>query len=1131
MNSKGFTSELFQFENPRQERIYQNLVSFIGPGPASFYRDACHLKKLEPPLETSSHLIAHLFREIESGLRNVLEPIVEQEVPRKTNGKDAHKKGILAILKCLDISETDSVAQKWLNLAGSGEKKLQGRAHRCSLSAPRELDQDFNEFFDTMEIILDIIIQRLQTHYLTYFQLIDKLNMDKPTDKDIKILCNKIPQNTVAIGYFFNKLSSPNWLEALLQARFFKYPPKPDCDDTKGLIGFPSWPQSRYLARIAEKAPKEVLDCILSVPITENMRIHRDFAEAACKMPPESAGTWAKTECNWIKNQNYLYLLLPEKLFELVVYLAQSGQTEISLELSNSILEVLPDPRGSEESNKNDFWPPEPRSRFDIWCYKEILEKQVPSLITYAGKDALSLLCDLLEDAIQLSKRENDNDKQEDVSHGWKAKLECPCEREDSEDLRCLLASAVLNSADMLIETCGKDILRLLEGKSFKIFHRIGMHLRLKWPSLDSEGTKRIIFDPSIFNDDHMHYEVSQILGKIFKDFPPNVRKQYLELVANGVQPESWLEFKDREERDCYIRSRQYKKLWPVQKFLDTEWQNYFENLKNEFQELKDPDLPDSHISVKIIDGSSTPKDIKNLSSMCLTELIIFLKTWQPPQDYFGPSPAGLGNELKTLVASMPKIYAESAKEFKGLDPTYVRSVIAGLNRAIEINAVFSWEPVLDLCIWVLTQPRELHLNKNINSDHDWVWTRREIADLLSSGFKLRSSEIPFEFRKIAWEILEQLARDSDPTPEHEARYGGSNMDSVTLSINTVRGKSLHAVLNYAHWVHRHIKESCNDPSFIPHGFNEMPEVREILDQHLNPKNDPSLAIRSVYGRRLHSLISLDAEWTTHNLPNIFPKDVTLKAMRDIAWESYLSTNFSSGNLNLFDILINEYMSAIQLIGTTDKNRKHIINPDERLVEHLMVLYCNSQLDLCNSNNLISYFYEAAPDVLCGYAIEFLGRELFDKESRISDDVIIRLQNLWMIRTSKLKDSMSRDKRPTEPVTFGWWFISGRFDQIWTLEHLKKAIELAGKVEPDYLVLERLSEIATEMPLLAIECLEQIVKGEKENLQSIRIHSEEVRAILSASINSNDYKASSIAKDLINILASQNHLEYRDLIS
>src|SRR5690606_26044312 len=43
--------------------------------------------------------------------------------------------------------------------------------------------------------------------------------------------------------------------------------------------------------------------------------------------------------------------------------------------------------------------------------------------------------------------------------------------------------------------------------------------------------------------------------------------------------------------------------------------------------------------------------------------------------------------------------------------------------------------------------------------------------------------------------VIQHLRHSSDPTPEHEAQYGGRNMDPPTLAINSVRGQTLLALL------------------------------------------------------------------------------------------------------------------------------------------------------------------------------------------------------------------------------------------------------------------------------------------------------------------------------------------------
>src|SRR6266851_2124710 len=64
----------FTFKDPIQRKIYQELKRQIGDGAASFYMDACKLMDDNPPLTSKTHLIAHLLREIDSSIRDVMIP-------------------------------------------------------------------------------------------------------------------------------------------------------------------------------------------------------------------------------------------------------------------------------------------------------------------------------------------------------------------------------------------------------------------------------------------------------------------------------------------------------------------------------------------------------------------------------------------------------------------------------------------------------------------------------------------------------------------------------------------------------------------------------------------------------------------------------------------------------------------------------------------------------------------------------------------------------------------------------------------------------------------------------------------------------------------------------------------------
>ena len=73
--------------------------------------------------------------------------------------------------------------------------------------------------------------------------------MPRPETVDKAI--QEIGKSTANYRYFFDKLNSTAWLDRLATKGRFRSPPqKIELED--GRVSFPSWPESRYLARMAQ---------------------------------------------------------------------------------------------------------------------------------------------------------------------------------------------------------------------------------------------------------------------------------------------------------------------------------------------------------------------------------------------------------------------------------------------------------------------------------------------------------------------------------------------------------------------------------------------------------------------------------------------------------------------------------------------------------------------------------------------------------------------------------------------------------------------------------------------------------------------------------------------------------------
>jgi hypothetical protein len=1126
----------FRFSDPRQQKIYEDLGELVGPGPAALFRDACWLMENPNALESTAHIVGHLLREIESALREVLMPIAVDRpgeslnTPQKKQQERKHKREIKRILQSFGLPENAPTALAWFKLS----KRLHGVAHRRRLESPRS-PEEVQDLWENAQTLLDVLLKGVRGQFLKWFPLLDELlARPQPTKKHIKRLTNEIPNNTVIRRYFFDRLENPEWLEPLRKRGFFRNPPEPERNEEEGTIRFPPWPEARYLARMAKHKPQLVADIIKEMPSTENVSVQTDLIDALLAMPPEVAAQLVEKAKEWAGSPK---LLLPEKLGQLIAHLAKGGKTEEAIAIAQVLLDVLPDSRQRQVAEPDEPYrlPPEPRARFDTWEYERILKDHYPELVRAAGLPALELLCDLLEKAIRLSRTREDDQGPEDYSSIWRPAIE-----EHAQNLghtiKGTLVSGVRDAAGLAVQS-GKapvpEVVNILERRAWKVFRRVALHVLRVSADQALPLTATRLTDRSLFDDVGARHEYVLLMRACFSRLAENDQAKLLGWIEAGPDIERFKEQRQGENGSPPSDEEvtRYRKMWQRDRLgwigpenLPRDWQERYRTLVERYGEPEHPEFPVYTEGGWV--GPTSPKTAEELKAMSVAEIVEFLKTWRPPESAFRePSPEGLGHVLSSVVAEDPGRFASEAARFQGLDPTYVRAFLSGLREGLKHKRTFDWKPVPDLCQWVLAQPREIEGRRveRMEADPNWGWTRKAIADLLSAGFDDGPGSIPIYLREKVWDILKPLTEDPDPTPENEQRYGGSNVDPATLSINTTRGEAMHAVVRYALWVRRHMEGQADAEDRFRRGFDEMPEVREVLDAHLDVAQEPSLAIRAVYGQWFPWLVLLDSKWARDNAARIFPIGQGEEAFLEAAWNTYVT--FCGPYDNVFDVLREQYRHAVERIGCRRDDTRWLADPDEKLAEHLMVFYWRGKLSL--DDPLLTAFWEKASDTLRGHAFSFVGRALKQTSGEIPAEVLDRLTQLWEVRLALAKQFQSPADLVKEMAAFGWWFVSDKFDVGWAIAQLSESLRLVHKTEPDHMVLEHLAKSVETHPMESAECLRMIAEGDREgwNLYASRDH---VRRILEVALQ--NPTAGEEAKRIIHYLGSRGFLEFRNLL-
>jgi len=1111
----------------RQQRIHRRLL-LIGPGPAAFFQDACTLFLNRLPISSTSHLVGHLLREIESAMRAVMKSATVDSQPDPPPSSN-HQSEIEQVLTALEISKDDPIAGAWLCLSEkANDYALHRLAHRDCLAAPRLINDEFREFWGEILTLLDFVLGRFESRYLAIMPTLDDL-LDKqtPTRADAALLKNNVPNNLATIGYFFGKLENPAWLGPLRQEGFFTRPPEPIVNELEQTRSFPPWPVLRYLRRMAPREPELVASIATEIPLTDNAGVHHDLLEIALDLPSEQAANLVPHLKHGIECRHH-GILFTHKLGNLLLHLSTALQnTSVVLDLARSAFAVIPDAEESENAGTPSRRFSRSRTRMDEYEYERIVAQTAKELTTRYGRPVFEMFSDLLEHSVSVDQHKENPADREDWSYIWCQDVE-HCSGE--HDVKCSLIAAVRDAAKCLLEGDSmsvRDVVLLFEARSWRVFDRVALHLLRLFPD-DTLAIERLLHRDA-FDDATLRREYNDLMAATFGRLAPHDQATVLGWIDKGPDLDEYCDGTERwigkrpteQEVRSYADHWRLKQLHPIRESLPGNWRERYDALVTQ---LGVPQLypPTSTVSW----GWQSPLQADQIRSMEIRELLDYLKAWTPsPDDHFGPCRKGLADSLQKGLAEEPGRFVAVAEKFEDLHPAYLSALLSGLKDTVKKTWQTEWwDPILRLCLSIVTKTNDAAENAGAEERPE-RWLRQSVASIVGLGLEQHDSQIPFALREHVWSIIEPLTNDPDPPPDDEQREGEDNLDPMTRSLNCVRGEAMHAVIKYALWIRRNF-DAKQLAGCTP--FEEMPEVRTVLDVHLDPSIERSLAIRSVYGQWFPWLCLLDECWAASHVNVIFPIDAGRVELWDAAWLPYIV--FCAPYNGVFQLLRKQYEHSIidiqrEVPYKVAGNAGH----REQLGEHLMILYGRGSISVGESADLLSLFFTKAPSKVREHALAFVGRSLNRENGQIPSEVLDRFQNLWTHRVNALKDIPDRAQR-SELTAFGWWFVCGKFDQRWTLDRMQESLELCGWTEPDHAVIKQLAALAEEHPQEAIECLSMLVEGDK-NGWALTSWNESARTILAAALRSDLEVARQNATALVNRLCARGYHEFRTLIS
>jgi len=882
------------------------------------------------------------------------------------------------------------------------------------------------------------------------------------------------------LAYFFDQLTSPDWLPLLRDDGLLGAPPAP-IEQGDGVM-FPFWPASRYMVRIAAEVPGAVADALWAVRDSRNPRVWWDTVDSLVKMPPEHAIRFIPLVKRWVHHP--WRLGLETSTARLVHHLITDGARDPAIDLARDLARLV----------RPEAWPDaEPWVVLDDYDYG----KEIPAIsrdLAAFGSAGPAAYVEELEAFLAVERPEHENGRRDDLSFIWRPAIEDHEQNWDFER-EAKLVIAIRDGFEEVLARSPEElegVVILLLASAWPVVRRIGLHLLVVRGDQVPALVEQVLTDRDILAEDHHRHEFYHLLSSRFDLLSTDAKSRFVANVHSVAEATvasvagHWVEADPETVRKVVVR----RWLSPISQHLEEADRAELEAARSGTGEDPHPDFPSYHTSWR---GSTSPLSSDDLRNRTPDEIVGYLAAWEEPEGFgpHHPSAEGLAEQLAEAVAEAPDHFVPSAPEYLDLKPAYFDGFINGLQKALQNDKPFDWEPVLAACEVAIGKVDE---GPTENRDSTWKGARMAVVRLLEHGLEGRTSEIPLAEAERVWALISHFVEDPDPTPADEARYGPPNTDPETYSLNTTRGVAFHVLFLYLLW---HNRQSGRPDNWSV--AERDPEASAVLDDHLDPGRDPSVAVRAAYGWWLHNILDLDPRWVRERSDRIVGRAET--DLERAAWEGFLFRG-GSGTLAL-DVFAGTYAAYAEQLASMDAKpaaRARAGDPIQFFVDHLVRawLWLPEMRETLPLRTLLA----SGRAWLAAEVVEEAGRLIGRTEAKdVSPELAGAYRDLWTFvlgATAVLEgDDLKKALAP-----FAWWFDS-ELPGEWTLPGLLRLLERGIKPDPDFSVFRRLPSFAADHPEETLRVVELLADGRGERW-TVQVHEGEIRQVLEVSIHSAD---------------------------
>ena len=831
---------------PRQNKIYRNLQD-IGREIAAFYLDGVKILRADN-FETAPYLLAHITREIDGGLRDILSSDEDKakiqkqlttEVLAKMGNYNTLKKykgHIASILAALGIDDIDVLSNpdnvstrfaiRWIEAA----PKLVDFVHRHGAwKAPRSREAVEQIWYDFEEVLADLV-----GNYLNLLKRLDRILAYKaPTDDIIGTLPNLL-RSDARRAYFFRQLKYPTWLEPLKDAGWFdpeKNPLPYEAPDSPGHYRTPVWYALEYVEKVAHH-PERPVDLVVDIVNTivdyindtgkriENYDTNYRLIQIIGTFP---IGRLERQHITFMgQASRWAHPVLMEKEIgqTLLPKLLNGGAEELTLVL----LEVMLNDKisGGEMIS--------------------VMAERGAAIVKLCGVKAANIALKHIQDIIAA-----------DASAFVIIQTIEPDISQDSyqsyNELLVRFTSSLfrLAESDSIAET-----VEVLLKKSHTIIRRIALNAVMHHYS----DLKSLFWEwqGNPLEKDELKPELYQLVETHCLDFDEGEIEQILHWIESN---QYYIVLLAEDNEEGAKAAAVYKREW-LTALLETGNEKVITAYQH-YEQINPANIEHPGLLwwTETWVGKSSPKTIEELSDMSNAQIAGFLNGFKT-KGISGPSvptEERLAETLEECVGASPQRFANDLQPFQGIRTFYQYWILRGFLKAWHDKKEFDWAKLLEFIHQIVSSKRFWTEQHETRYDHSrWIF---EAAKLIESGTRDNTHAFDVQLLPLAEKILMVLVDKTEPSVS-------TLKDLPSAVLNSARGSVFSAMATYALRYAR--INSAEQGSRWPRA------IREDFTKRLDRSVESSFEFSFTLGGSLPYLLYLDEEWVADNIDRIFPQ-------------------------------------------------------------------------------------------------------------------------------------------------------------------------------------------------------------------------------------------------------------------